>query len=162
IPLDTSFWDEAMDIYAPIVAHESAAYHGPRTGNDFSHFHPAIAERLKLGLSISNEEIAQLDLRLAAFCQSMEELFCECDFVIAPCAPISRLLAGMDHSESRKMILRYTTPMSLAGLPVITLPARGGAGVQLIAAPGDDARLLAFTAGLAGGGHVVRGPTPAS
>src|SRR5271170_6310542 len=90
IPLDTSFWEEAADIYAPIVAHEAAAYHGPRTGNDFSHFHPAIAERLKWGLSISNEEIAQLDLRLAAFCQSMEELFRECDFVIAPCAPVSR------------------------------------------------------------------------
>lgn len=163
IPMDTSFWEEAMDIYAPIQAHEAAAYHGPRTGNDFSHFHPAIAERLKWGLSISNEEIAQLDLQLAAFCQSMEELFRECDFVIAPCAPVSRLLAGMEHSESRKMILRYTTPMSLAGVPVVTLPARGGAGVQLIGAPGDDARLLAFAAGLGGGaGRAVRGGTQAS
>ena len=163
IPLDTSFWEEALDIYAPIQAHEAAAYHGPRTGNDFSHFHPAIAERLKWGLSISNEEIAQLDLRLAAFCQSMEELFRECDFVIAPCAPVSRLLAGMDHSESRKMILRYTTPMSLAGVPVATLSARGGAGVQLIGAPGDDARLLAFAAGLGGGGNrAPRGGTQAS
>jgi len=163
IPLDTNFWEEAMDIYAPIQAHEAAAYHGPRTGNDFSHFHSLIAERLKWGLSISNEEIAQLDLRLAAFCQSMEELFRECDFVIAPCAPVSRLLAGMDHSESRKMILRYTTPMSLAGVPVVTLSARGGAGVQLIGAPGDDARLLAFAAGLAGGGsRVVRGGAQAN
>jgi Asp-tRNA(Asn)/Glu-tRNA(Gln) amidotransferase A subunit family amidase len=163
IPLDTSFWEEAVDIYAPIVAHESAAYHGPRTGDDFSHFYPAIAERLKWGRSISNEEIAQLDLRLAAFCQSMEELFRECDFVLAPCAPVSRLLAGMDHSESRKMILRYTTPMSLAGVPVVTLPARGGAGVQLIGAPGDDARLLAFAAGLGGGSNrAPRGGAQAS
>src|SRR5271156_105062 len=155
IPPETNFWEEAMDIYAPIQAHEAAAYHGPRTGNDFSHFHSLIAERLKWGLSISNEEIAQLDLRLAAFCQSMEELFRECDFVIAPCAPVSRLLAGMDHSESRKMILRYTAPMSLAGVPVVTLSARSGAGGQLIGARGDDARLLAFAAGLGGAGNRV-------
>jgi len=163
IQLDTNFWAEAPDIYAPIVAHEAAAYHGMRTRNDFSHFHPAIADRLKWGLSIPDEEIAQLDLRLAAFCQSMEELFRECDFVIAPCAPISRLLAGMDHNESRKMILRYTTPMSLAGVPVVTLPARGGAAVQLIGTPGDDARLLAFAAGLAGGeSRVPRGGAQSS
>jgi Asp-tRNA(Asn)/Glu-tRNA(Gln) amidotransferase A subunit family amidase len=44
-------------------------------------------------------------------------------------------------------ILRYTTPASLAGTPAVTLPAPGG-GVQLIAARGGDARLLAFAAAL--------------
>jgi Asp-tRNA(Asn)/Glu-tRNA(Gln) amidotransferase A subunit family amidase len=150
VSLNTSFWEETMEIYAPIQAHEAATFHGPRTGNDFTHFPPLIAERLTWGLSISNEQIAELDLRLAAFCQSMDELFQEYDFLIAPCAPVSRLMAGADHSESRRMILRYTTPMSLAGVPAVTLPARNGAGVQLIGAQGSDARLLRFAAGLAG------------
>jgi Asp-tRNA(Asn)/Glu-tRNA(Gln) amidotransferase A subunit family amidase len=38
--------------------------------------------------------------------------------------------------------------MSLAGTPVITLPSSTGAGVQLIAARGADARLLAHAAAL--------------
>ncbi|HZC66979.1 MAG TPA: amidase, partial [Candidatus Dormibacteraeota bacterium] len=71
-------------------------------------------------------------------------------FLMAPCAPVSRLLAGADHSGARKAILRYTTPFSLPGLPVVALAARDGGGVQLVGASGDDARLLAFAAGLGG------------
>jgi Asp-tRNA(Asn)/Glu-tRNA(Gln) amidotransferase A subunit family amidase len=37
-PIDTSFWEEAMDIFAPIQAHEAAAIHGANTRGDFSHF----------------------------------------------------------------------------------------------------------------------------
>ena len=46
------------------------------------------------------------------------------------------------------MMLRYTVPESLAGVPVVTLPTDTGAGVQLIAARGADARLLAYAAEL--------------
>jgi Asp-tRNA(Asn)/Glu-tRNA(Gln) amidotransferase A subunit family amidase len=84
----------------------------------------------------------------------MSSLFETFDFLIAPCAPVSKLLAGHDHTESRKAILRYTTPASLAGLPAITLPgehlaAPMGTGVQLLAAPLQDAPLLAFASNLA-------------
>ncbi|MGA7855865.1 MAG: hypothetical protein WCA15_21280 [Candidatus Acidiferrales bacterium] len=72
----------------------------------------------------------------------------EHDFLIAPCAPVAQLVAGADHSQTRGTILRYTSPLSLAGVPIVTLPAAGGAGVQLIAARGDDARLLAYAAQL--------------
>jgi len=51
--------------------------------------------------------------------------------------------------------LRYTTPMSLPGVPVVTLPAPGGAGVQLIGARGDDARLLAFAAEFGGSERIA-------
>ena len=60
---------------------------------------------------------------------------------------MSEMAAGADHSATRLKTLRYTTPVSLAGMPAVTLAARGG-GVQLVAARGSDARLLAFAAGL--------------
>jgi Asp-tRNA(Asn)/Glu-tRNA(Gln) amidotransferase A subunit family amidase len=148
VVVDSGFWDEAMDIYVPIQAYEAARHHGPRTGNDFSHFHAASAERMSWGLTISEDEIARWRDRLAAFCSRMKELLAECDFMMVPCAPVSRLRAGADHSGARKAILRYTTPFSLPGLPVVALPARDGAGVQLIGASGEDARLLGFAAGL--------------
>ncbi len=148
VEVDSGFWDEAMDIYVPIQAYEAACYHGARTGNDFSHFHAASAERMTWGLTISEEEIAKWRGRLAAFCARMKAIFAECDFLMMPCAPVSRLLAGADHSGARKAILRYTTPFSLPGLPVVALAARDGAGVQLVGASGEDARLVAFAAGL--------------
>jgi Asp-tRNA(Asn)/Glu-tRNA(Gln) amidotransferase A subunit family amidase len=148
VEVDSHFWEEAMDIYVPIQAYEAARYHGARTGNDFSHFHAASAERMTWGLTISEGEIAQWRGRLAAFCLKMKEIFAECDFLMVPCAPVSRLLAGADHSGARKAILRYTTPFSLPGLPVMALAARDGAGVQLVGASGEDARLVGFAAGL--------------
>jgi aspartyl-tRNA(Asn)/glutamyl-tRNA(Gln) amidotransferase subunit A len=148
VTVDSAFWEEAMEIYAPIQAHEAAAFHGPQTGYDFSVFEAGIAERLAWGASIPEGEIMALRERHAAFRERMDLLLRACDFLIAPCAPVSRLIAGADQTDARKKILRYATPFSLAGVPAMTLPAAGGAGVQLVAARGADARLLGFAARL--------------
>ena len=76
----------------------------------------------------------------------MDKLFDQFDFLLLPCSPISLLEAGVDHSETRMKILRYTVPMSLAGTPVVTLPFAGGAGMQLVAPRGADSKLLAYAA----------------
>jgi Asp-tRNA(Asn)/Glu-tRNA(Gln) amidotransferase A subunit family amidase len=146
VSVDTSFWEEAMDIIAPIQAHEAAAIHSAATHGDFSIFEKSIAERLAWGASIRSTEIAILRKRHARFREQMDLLLGEYDFLIAPCAPAHELLAGGDHSQARRIMMRYTLPMSLAGVPVVTLPTPTGAGVQLIAARGADARLLAYAA----------------
>jgi Asp-tRNA(Asn)/Glu-tRNA(Gln) amidotransferase A subunit family amidase len=146
VPIDSAFWEDAMSIYAPIQAHEAALIHTVATGGNFSHFEKSIAERLTWGASMSAVELAQLRERHAAFRDRMDALLRDHDFLIAPCAPVSRLLASDDHADTRRAILRHTTPQSLAGVPVVTLPAAGGAGVQLIGARGADAKLLAYAA----------------
>jgi Asp-tRNA(Asn)/Glu-tRNA(Gln) amidotransferase A subunit family amidase len=149
-PADTPFWTDAPAIYSPIVASEAAAIHR----GHFQHFDAVIAERLAYGASIPAAEMQNLRARLQKFRLQMSALFETFDFLIAPCAPISKLRAGHDHTESRKAILRYTTPASLAGLPAITLPGEHlgapiGTGIQLLAAPLQDASLLAFASQLA-------------
>jgi Asp-tRNA(Asn)/Glu-tRNA(Gln) amidotransferase A subunit family amidase len=148
VSVDTSFWDEAMEIIAPIQAHEAAAIHSAKTDGNFSHFEKSIAERLTWGASIPEAEIEILRNRHAKFRERMDVLLREHDFLIAPCAPVHEILAGADHSQARRIIMRYTVPMSLAGMPVVTLPTGTGAGVQLVAARGADARLLAYAAEL--------------
>ena len=147
---DSSYWREAWDIYAPIQASEAAAIHAAPTGGDYSCFEPRIAERLAWGASLPVVEVARFRVRHAAFRARTDALLREFDFVMAPCSPVGRLLAGADHTNARKAILSYTTPMSLAGSPVVTLPAEGGAGIQLAAARRADARLLAFAAQFGG------------
>jgi aspartyl-tRNA(Asn)/glutamyl-tRNA(Gln) amidotransferase subunit A len=147
-PMDTSFWKEALDIFAPLQAHEAAAIHTANTGGDFSHFEAPIAERLRWGASLPSQEVAKLRQRHAAFRDRMDALLGGYDFLVLPCSPLRQLLAGADHSKTRSTILRYTTPMSLAGTPVVTLPSEDGAGIQLVAARGADARLLAYAAQL--------------
>ena len=136
---EPAFWSDAWDIYAPIQAHEAARLHA----GFYQEFEPAIAARLAWGASLSDDEIGQLRRRHAAFRQQQERLFEQFDFLLAPISPLSRLVAGADHSESRARILRLTTPASLGGNPAVVLPSPE-CGLQLIAAHNDDRRLLRF------------------
>lgn len=137
------FWDDSVEIFAPLQAQEAAALHA-------GHFHElekTIADRLAWGASFSADELRSLNRRRDAFTLRMDRLLEENDFLMAPCSPMSELLAGADHSTTRNRILRYTTPVSLAAMPAVALPGKGG-GVQLAAARGGDARLLAFASRL--------------
>jgi Asp-tRNA(Asn)/Glu-tRNA(Gln) amidotransferase A subunit family amidase len=140
---EPDFWNDSREIFFGIQAAEASALH---RGN-FDHFERPIAERLAQGALLSEATVAELRGRHAGFRQRMDELLQQFDFLMLPCAPMSALPGGADHSISRPKILRYTTPCSLAGTPAVVL-AKPGGGVQLIAARGSDARLLAFAASL--------------
>jgi Asp-tRNA(Asn)/Glu-tRNA(Gln) amidotransferase A subunit family amidase len=148
--IDTTFWADSLEIFSHIQASEAAAIHR----GHYQHFEPAIAERLAWGASITPEQLDALHKRLKLFRSQMSQLFQQVDLLLVPCAPVSKLYAGHDQSKIRPTILRYTTPISLAGLPAVTLPgehigAAFGTGMQLVAAPMQDATLLAFAATLA-------------
>jgi Asp-tRNA(Asn)/Glu-tRNA(Gln) amidotransferase A subunit family amidase len=140
---EPDFWDDTREIFGGIQGHEASVLH---RGN-FDHFEKPVAERLIQGASLSAATVEDLRKRHAAFRAQMDRLLQRHDFLILPCAPVSALTPGVDHSAARMRILRYTTPGSLAGTPVVALPGLEG-GVQLMAARGSDARLLAFAAGL--------------
>jgi Asp-tRNA(Asn)/Glu-tRNA(Gln) amidotransferase A subunit family amidase len=148
-PIDTAFWANSLEIFSTIQAREAAQIHRGR----YQHFEPAIAERLTWGASITTTQLETLRHRLDVFRAQMSSLFQQVDFLLVPCAPVSKLISGADQSHIRKAILRYTTPASLGGLPTVTLAGEAigapfGTGMQLIAAPMQDAALLAFAASL--------------
>ena len=140
---EPDFWTDSREIFGGIQAHEAAAVHR----GYFEHFEPAIRDRLLWGESLSAATIEDLRKRHVVFRGLMDRSMEQHDFLMLPCAPMTTLAEGADHSETRLKILRYTTPISLAGTPAVTLAAQGG-GVQLVAARGSDARLLAFAASL--------------
>jgi aspartyl-tRNA(Asn)/glutamyl-tRNA(Gln) amidotransferase subunit A len=146
---DTAFWSDSAEIYSSIQASEAAVIHR----GYFQHFEPVIAQRLAWGAAFTPAQLDAFRERLAGFRSQMSALFERFDLLIVPSTPLSKLYAGHDHTESRKAILRYTTPGSLAGLPAVTLAgellnAPMGTGVQLLAAPLQDAPLLAFASSL--------------
>jgi Asp-tRNA(Asn)/Glu-tRNA(Gln) amidotransferase A subunit family amidase len=77
----------------------------------------------------------------------MDELFAAHGLLLMPATPVARLAAGADHSKTRVRLLRYTTPLSMAGVPVVTLPCVAG-GMQLAAARGCDESLVEIAARL--------------
>ncbi|XWK70760.1 amidase family protein [Tunturiibacter gelidiferens] len=148
-PIDTTFWVDSLEIFASIQASEAAQLHR----GHYQHFERAIAERLAWGASITTDQLRLLHRRLEDFRSKMSLLFRQVDLLLIPCAPVSKLFAGQDQSHVRQEILRYTTPVSLAGLPAVTLAGEAigapfGTGMQLAAAPMQDGALLSFAASL--------------
>jgi Asp-tRNA(Asn)/Glu-tRNA(Gln) amidotransferase A subunit family amidase len=148
--IDAEPWIGSQEIFAGIQAHEAAELHR----GHYDEFEPAIARRLHWGASLTEGELAPLRQRRAELCAGIAGLFQGFDFLVLPCAPVSRLVAAEDQSSTRGRILRYTTPFSLAGLPAAALPgemigAPLGTGIQIAGAQGNDAVLLAYAGALA-------------
>ena len=148
VKVDVAWWSDARDIFAPIQASEAARIH---RGN-YQEFESSIRQRLEWGASLNDETIAALRQRHSAFRDRMDSLLADHELLLLPAAPVARLEAGADHSQTRVRLLRYTAPVSLAGMPAVTIPflrnGRPAGGMQLIAAREDDARLLALAAAL--------------
>jgi len=141
IQIDTEWWSDSFDIFAPIQAWEAARIHA----GHFEHFEVGIRERLEWGARIGEEEIDLLRDRHLQFKARMDELLTVHELLLMPAAPVALLASGADHSKTRGRLLRYTTPISLAGMPAVTLPCTAG-GMQLAAARECDEDLLALAA----------------
>ncbi len=145
----TDWWSDSFEILAGIQASEAAALHRGR----FEHFEPTISARLEWGAGIGAAELLVLRARLAPFQGRMAALLDQYDYLLVPCSPVRRLRVGEDQSGARVRILRYTSPMSLAGTPVVALPGEAigadlGTGMQLVGGLRRDAALLAYAARL--------------
>jgi aspartyl-tRNA(Asn)/glutamyl-tRNA(Gln) amidotransferase subunit A len=151
---DPNWWASSFDIFAPIQAWEVARIHA----GYHDQFEPAIRERLEWGSRITEAEILALRQRLADFNSHIDELFAAHELLLMPAAPVTRLAVGADHSQTRARLLRYTTPFSLAGVPVVTVPTKSG-GMQLAAARGNDEPLLELAARL-GARRKIAAPAP--
>jgi Asp-tRNA(Asn)/Glu-tRNA(Gln) amidotransferase A subunit family amidase len=145
VDVDVAAWRESSEIFAGIQAHEAAALHR----GHFDEFEASIAQRLRWGESLTVDEVSALRVRHERFKAELDVLLGQVDLLVCPCAPVSRMLAGADLSAVRAAVLRFTSPFSLGGVPVLSLPGEAwagplGTGVQVAAAAGRDAFLLAW------------------
>jgi len=142
--INVDWWSDSREIFAPIQASEACRLHE----GHFDRFEPSIRQRLEYGLSLSAAEVTQCRQRHTEFRHRMDDLLATYALLLLPAAPVTRLEAGADHTETRPRVLRYTTPLSLSGMPTLSLPylenGRPAGGMQLAAAREDDARLLAI------------------
>lgn len=139
--IDTAWWNDAVDIFAPLQAWEAAGLHA---GN-FQEFEQPIRDRLAWGAGITPNEIGELRQNHADFRARMDDLFARHELIMLPAAPVAVLKGGADHSKTRGPLLRYTAPFSLAGVPAVTIPCSAG-GMQIAAAREQDEALLQLVA----------------
>ena len=135
--IEPEWWADSREIFVQIQAWEAARVHA----GHFEHFEPSIRERLEKGARITPAELSALRKRHSDFRSRMDDLFAANELLLLPSAPVAKLTAREDHSQTRIRLLRYTTPFSLAGVPAVSIPCKPG-GMQLAAGRGCDERLL--------------------
>jgi aspartyl-tRNA(Asn)/glutamyl-tRNA(Gln) amidotransferase subunit A len=131
--------------YSTVIFAEAFAYHRDRIKAEPDLFHPGTRATIELGAPISAAGYIAARRDLDHLRATASRLFAECDLLAMPGAPGPAFpMTG----KGDLIFLRNTAPWNLYGLPAISIPCgstRAGlpAGLQLVAAPGQDHLLLA-------------------
>ena len=146
---DAPGFEGAVELFVPIQAYDAFAAHAPFWSEHRDEYDPAVRARIESGGAVTASRYQELQVERRAWTASVfDPLWSQADFLLAPAVPVTRLLAGADHSATRPRLLRLTTPASLAGLPVLTTSHREtdiqGVGFQWMAPRGNDAHLWAL------------------
>jgi aspartyl-tRNA(Asn)/glutamyl-tRNA(Gln) amidotransferase subunit A len=131
-----------------MVPADGAAFHHERLQAHPENFGADVLKRLQIGAAYTSTEYI-LARRTQAQARRQFELFFEdYDLLLVPATPVAAPpIEGPDAVEQARLLTRFTAPFNLTGLPAVAMPCgftRQGLpiGMQLVARPWDEARLL--------------------
>jgi aspartyl-tRNA(Asn)/glutamyl-tRNA(Gln) amidotransferase subunit A len=130
-----------------MVTSDAAAFHMERLKSRPQDFGPDVLMRLQSGAAVTSSEYILARRLQTVLRRRYETLFNSYAILLTPATPIAAPLFGADAVERARQLTRFTAPFNLTGLPALSLPCgftQAGlpAGLQLIARPWDEARLL--------------------
>jgi aspartyl-tRNA(Asn)/glutamyl-tRNA(Gln) amidotransferase subunit A len=148
-----------------ITASEGANLHLEKLRSRPQDFDPATRDRFLAGALIPSSWYLQAQRFRRWYRDRVREVFQNVDVILAPTTPISAPLIGQQSmilGEQQVMVRHYlglfTQPLSFIGLPVLSVPIRLPnslpLGVQLVAAPYNEALIFRVAAVLADKGVV--------
>ena len=143
---DPEFKGEArMQAFSVLQSREAYTLHQPWIKQQPEAYDPVTRERILRGGAWSSAQIeASRDLE-QHLTQTLLKIFDQADVLIMPVSPNPPPKAPMRLDE-RSLLLRYTSPASLARLPVLTLPVispLGPLGLQCLLPPDRWPQILA-------------------
>ncbi len=143
--------ESAQDVVYTLIYSDLAEAHAERLNDEPSRFQPATRERIRLGLSISDEEVVAARRQRDVFRAGTAELFGEVDVVLTPAMPgdVPPLGGGDAVVAQARRMGQLTYPWSLhdgptLALPVGVHPSGMPIGAQLTAARGGEGTLFAL------------------
>ncbi|WP_421658036.1 AtzE family amidohydrolase [Leptothermofonsia sp. ETS-13] len=153
-----------------ITASEGSNLHLENLRKRPQDFDPATRDRFLAGALIPATWYIQAQRFRRWYRDRVRELFQQVDIILAPTTPCPAPLIGQKTMKlgDEEVLLRpnigmYTQPLSFVGLPIISVPVqRAGqlpVGVQIIAAPYNEAKVLRVAAYLEMKG-IVSAPVP--
>jgi Asp-tRNA(Asn)/Glu-tRNA(Gln) amidotransferase A subunit family amidase len=147
-------FENAVDVFAMLQAREAFGVHQVELARDPDCYSAPVRARLEWGGALRAEELGQAAAERTRIVSHLDGLLEGGRVLLLPAAPMTRLVAGVDHSRTRREILKLTTPASLGVYPVLTVPdeSLGGrvrVGYQFIAERGGEWRLVELAERLA-------------
>jgi len=141
-------FDRAVDVTLGLLSAHLAHRFGSQPDMVRQSYCAALRDGIAAGLALDAADYLALEAEADRLAAAARDLFRSCDAFITLTTPGEACLIA-DGPGSGEM----TIPWSLAGLPTLSLPLLKGAnglpiGVQLVGAPGDDARLLSIASWL--------------
>ncbi|ACI50017.1 amidohydrolase, AtzE family [Gluconacetobacter diazotrophicus PA1 5] len=154
-----------------ITAAEGGMLHLPRLRRRALQYDPATRDRLIAGALLPAATVLQAHRFRAWFREQIHAAFRTADVLIAPAtvgeAPLidqPTIVVDGQAVSARTNLGLYTQPLSLAGVPILSVPLLGTGGLplglQLIAAPGGEPALFAVAAALEAAGVAGKVPLP--
>ncbi|MEH1809696.1 AtzE family amidohydrolase [Nostoc sp.] len=148
-----------------ITASEGANLHLDKLRSRPEDFDPATRDRFLAGALIPSSWYLQAQRFRRWYRDRVREVFQNVDVILAPTTPISAPLIGQQTMilDGEEILVRphlglFTQPLSFIGLPVLSVPIQCQnalpLGVQLIAAPYNEALILRVAAALEAKGIV--------
>jgi aspartyl-tRNA(Asn)/glutamyl-tRNA(Gln) amidotransferase subunit A len=128
-PADTATQDDlrqgfarALDCYNTIVAIDAWSVHQAWADHYRSRYDPAVWDRLNRVHSLAPIQLESAEIARAALRLLWTKFFLTYDFLVMPATPCPALTKTECTPENRARILALTTPASVGGLPVLTIP----------------------------------------
>ncbi len=143
--------ESAQDVVYTLIYSDLAKTHAERLRDEPERFQPATRERIRLGLSISDDQVVAARQQRDVFRAGTAELFDEVDVVLTPAMPgdVPHLGGGDAVVAQARRMGQLTYPWSLhdgptLALPVGTHPSGMPIGAQLTAVKGGEGTLFAL------------------
>lgn len=152
-PVEIAGVDQARSAAYLITAMESANLHLSNLKKRPLDFDPLVRDRFLAGALMPATHYLQAQRYRSVFKKEMQRAFEEFDLLIVPATPISAPEIGQKFADfkGQKLIARhclglYTQPISLVGLPALSVPiipeGKMPLGVMLIGRPHSEALLI--------------------
>jgi amidase/aspartyl-tRNA(Asn)/glutamyl-tRNA(Gln) amidotransferase subunit A len=119
----------ATESYAVQTSLDAAAAHAGWLDSHRARYTPKVWERIDLGRHRSAEECTQAAIKRATVRAIWTSYFLTFDYLVMPAVPCPALARAQWDQAHRERLLELTTPASLGGLPVLTLPVALASGL---------------------------------
>ncbi len=119
--------DEAVKVWLPLCAVETAVAHEATFPKQADQYGPGVRGLIEVGRGLSGFDLTKIQLVREAFRGRVAAFFQDVDLLLIPAqyaaSPTTATMATLGQDENAlSMLLRFTAPFDMTGSPTITLP----------------------------------------